>query len=57
MSSKNDPEEEAVDAAAEPTTARPKPAPEESKPKLDYEFKITRADPKNNFDFEDVADK
>ena len=30
---------------------------DESKKKLDYVFKIVPADPKNNFDFEDVADK
>ena len=34
---------------------------DETKPKkasgLDYVFKIAPADPKNNFDFEDVADK
>lgn len=34
---------------------------EDQKPRkasgLDYVFKIAPADPKNNFDFEDVADK
>jgi hypothetical protein len=33
------------------------PLKEEPKKKLDYVFKIVPADPKNSFDFEDVADK
>jgi hypothetical protein len=30
---------------------------DEPKKKLDYVFKIVPVDPKNSFDFEDVADK
>lgn len=38
--------------------AAPPPAPQDPKPAgLKYVFKIAPADPKNSFDFEDVADK
>jgi hypothetical protein len=37
-----------------PTKPEGAPAP---KPGLNYVFKIAPADPKNSFDFEDVADK
>lgn len=40
--------------AEEDTGADPKPAPSAG---LKYVFKIAPADPKNSFDFEDVADK
>ncbi len=42
----------------EPPKAVEKKAPEEGeKKKPPYVFKILPADPKNSFDFEDVADK
>ena len=44
---------DATRAAAEKEGRRP----EEPEKKLDYVFKIVPADPKNSFDFEDVADK
>ena len=43
-------EKEGADAAS--TGANPA-----SPPRPKYEFKILPVDPKNNFDFEDVADK
>ena len=52
---KNQPEE-----AKEPRTQtekEAKPAEEEGKAKAKYVFKILPVDPKNSFDFEDVADK
>lgn len=42
---------EKVSGAKSPTDTDPAP------PKPKYEFKILPVDPKNNFDFEDVADK
>ena len=48
---------------AEDTTGRPAASeeppkqPDAPKPGLDYVFKISPADPKSSFDFEDVADK
>lgn len=44
---------------ARPAADRESPAPvEESKPvPPKFIFKIVKADPKNSFDFEDVADK
>jgi hypothetical protein len=39
--------------AEEPEKSKPEPA----KPGLKYVFKISPADPKSSFDFEDVADK
>ena len=54
MSEKPEPKDE--DKARDKEAARPKPEPEPDKnPK--YIFKILPADPKNAFDFEDVADK
>jgi len=51
--------DDAPEAAAEtPTKGRgTKPADPKKKPGSDYVFKIAPADPKNAFDFEDVADK
>jgi hypothetical protein len=57
-------EKEAAERAVTPPPARP-PAreegaaePEQAPPTgLKYVFKIAPADPKNSFDFEDVADK
>lgn len=53
---RKDEETAAPKPAAEPTAA---PNPSEAKPPagLNYVFKIAKADPKNSFDFEDVADK
>lgn len=50
-------EEDAAKAKA-PAKDAP-PVADAGKPKtgLDYVFKIAPADPKNSFDFEDVADK
>lgn len=47
------------DEDPKPETASPREETPEAKeePKPKYEFKILPADPKNNFDFEDVADK
>ena len=57
MSDPKQPDPKPVDKEqkdAEATAEEPKP----KKPSgLDYVFKIAPADPKNNFDFEDVADK
>ena len=52
-----DPNKKSVEPAQESTTARPQAERDPAPPKVDYEFKIVRADPKNDFDFEDVADK
>jgi hypothetical protein len=43
--------ENTEEPAADEQAAEPKPVG------IDYVFKIAPADPKNNFDFEDVADK
>ena len=58
----SDPEkrtDEAPEAAAEtPEKGKTaKPTDPKKKPGSDYVFKIAPADPKNAFDFEDVADK
>lgn len=47
-------DEEQKPESASPREEAPEP---ETAPKPKYEFKILPADPKNNFDFEDVADK
>ena len=51
--------EETSDQPADPKRAHgdPKKAFEEGKKPSTYEFKILPANPKNAFDFEDVADK
>ncbi len=58
----DEPKRQAEDAEAAPPTkaAAPEPAPPASPPaggSSPYVFKIVRADPKNDFDFENVADK
>jgi hypothetical protein len=53
-------ERESPEPEAEPTPPAEKgeaKAPESGKPGSRYVFKIAPADPKNAFDFEDVADK
>lgn len=46
------------DAAQEAEKAAPKAPADPRKPAgINYVFKIAPADPKNSFDFEDVADK
>lgn len=53
---RKDEEAETTDAKAEETT--PKDSGGDAPGKgMKYVFKIAPADPKNNFDFEDVADK
>lgn len=51
-------DEEAKDNAAATPETKGTPPTEAKKPAgLNYVFKIAPADPKNSFDFEDVADK
>ncbi len=51
-------DEESKDNAAATPEAKTPPPTESKKPAgLNYVFKIAPADPKNSFDFEDVADK
>jgi hypothetical protein len=51
-------DEEAVDPASPAKESSPQAPLEPKKPAgLGYVFKIAPADPKNSFDFEDVADK
>lgn len=57
MSPEKDPKEPKQEPLKESTSPRPKEERDPPPPKLDYQFKIVRADPKNDFDFEDVADK
>jgi len=56
-----DPKQPTDEQPAAPQKKEPEPRADDAKPKkasgLDYVFKIAPADPKNNFDFEDVADK
>lgn len=51
--------EEAKQEPADPTRAHgdAKAAPDAKKKPSTYEFKVLPANPKNAFDFEDVADK
>lgn len=57
MKPEKEPKQQPVEPVKESTSPRPKEEREPAPPKLDYQFKIVRADPKNDFDFEDVADK
>lgn len=45
------------DAPGNASDKQPPLKEEPKKKKIDYVFKIVPADPKNSFDFEDVADK
>jgi hypothetical protein len=51
-------DEESKDGAAATPESKATPPTEAKKPAgLNFVFKIAPADPKNSFDFEDVADK
>lgn len=53
-----DPAEDSSGRSAQPDEKKKSGSPEEAKKQgLDYVFKISPADPKSSFDFEDVADK
>ena len=49
--------EDAKQASPQPPTEAPKAAEDGKKDAAKYVFKILPANPKNAFDFEDVADK
>ena len=51
------PEPEKAERPRTTTEKEGKPTPESTPAKPKYEFKILPVDPKNSFDFEDVADK
>lgn len=54
----DEPEEERAPERPDAQARRAEPASDPAKPPgLAYVFKIAPADPKNAFDFEDVADK
>lgn len=54
----DEPEPERKPARPDAEAQRAEPAQDPAKPRgLAYVFKIAPADPKNAFDFEDVADK
>ncbi len=54
---KRQPDEEAPRPAQDPTASPAKAQAPGEAAKSNYVFKIVRADPKNDFDFENVADK
>jgi hypothetical protein len=53
----SDPKQPEVDSKRTDTPEADDPKGPKKPSGIDYVFKIAPADPKNNFDFEDVADK